>query len=269
MNPRSLVQRGVHRLVRVLHGARGAPFRSRHERRLLVHCAHHRVGSTWFGNVLRAVGEEYGLRFQKCAQEELRPGTGIFVQDHSILDRDRLPPLWGSHMIRDPRDVIVSRYFYHLWTREAWAHIPQERYGGRSYQQYLNSLDREQGILAEIDLFIEYGLSHMVDWDYQQPEFLEIRYEEIIQNEEEGFRRLFTHYRFSEAAVTRALDIARRFSFENQTRRKVGQIQTGSHLRSGRPGEWREVLSERHVARCKEALGDALVKLRYEEGDSW
>ena len=58
-------------------------------------------------------------------------------------------------------------------------------------------------------------------------------------------------------------------SFESQTKRKIGQLQEKSHLRSGRPGEWRDVLSDQHKARCKEIFGDVLVKLGYETGQDW
>ena len=33
-------------------------------------------------------------------------------------------------MIRDPRDVIVSGYFYHQWTDEPWANEPRPELGG-------------------------------------------------------------------------------------------------------------------------------------------
>ena len=48
-------------------------------------------------------------------------------------------------MIRDPRDCVVSGYFYHLWTNEAWAHQPQDLFNGLSYQQHLNRSARKMG----------------------------------------------------------------------------------------------------------------------------
>src|SRR5262245_42634357 len=269
MSLRNFMQRGAGRIAREFRRASGGPFPSRRDRRLIVHCAHHRVGSAWFTRVLRTVAEEYGLHFQNCTQADLRPDTDVFLQDHSLVDLTRLPRHRGSHMIRDPRDVIVSRYFFHLWTVETWVHVPDAKYGGRTYQEYLNSLDQEQGILAEIDRFADYGLVHMRDWNYANPDFLELCYEAIIKDEEAVFRRLFGHYGFRPEAVDRSVEIARQFSFERQTKRKVGQVDAKSHLRSGRPGEWRDVLSERHRLRCKEVFGDALIKLGYETGDDW
>ena len=238
--------------------------------KLIVHCAHHRAGSTWFGHVLRAVADEHGLRFQKCRQAELRFDTDVFFQDHSLVNVSELPSHRGSHMVRDPRDLIVSRYFYHLWTKETWANAPRAEYSGRSYQQHLNSLDQEMGILAEIDTFAEYGLAHMANWRYDtDSDFLELRYEDVIQDEDGAFCRLFAHYGFSPAAIERSVRIAKRFGFEIQAKRKVGQVQEKSHLRSGRPGQWRDVLSDQHKARCKEVFGHLLIKLGYETGQDW
>ncbi len=265
----SLLRRGTGRLRRELRRARGGPFPRPEDRKLIVHGAHHRVGSAWFTRVLEAVAEQYGLRFQSCRQDELRRGTDVFLQDHSLVDLAKLPPHRGSHMVRDPRDIVVSRYFFHLWTRESWAHEPQAEYGGCSYLEYLNSLDQEAGILAEIDKFVEYGLGHMANWNYHNPDILELRYEDLIGDEDAGFRRLFVHYGFSPAAVDRSVEIAKRFSFERQTKRRVGQVQAQSHLRSGRPGEWRDVLSDRQKARCKEAFGDVLIRLGYETDHDW
>lgn len=264
-----LVRRGAGRIGRELRRARGGPFPGRADRKLIVHCAHHRVGSAWFTKVLDAISDEYGLHFQNCRQVDLRRDTDVFLQDHSLVDLARLPPHRGSHMVRDPRDVVVSRYFFHLWTKETWAHDPQVEYGGRSYLEYLNSLDQEAGILAEIDKFADYGLGHMANWNYANPDFLELRYEDIIRDEDGEFRRLFVHYGFSPAAVERSLQIAKQFSFERQTKRKVGQVEAKSHLRSGRPGEWRDVLSDRQKARCKEVFGDVLIRLGYETGYDW
>lgn len=239
------------------------------DRKLIVHCAHHRMGSEWFSSVLQTISSEYGLLFQSCAQEDLRHDTDVFLQNHSQVDLTRLRPYRGSHMIRDPRDAVVSGYFYHLWTAEAWAHIPRPKYGGRSYREHLNSLDREAGILEEIDRFAGYDLKPLADWDYADPDFLELRYEEVIRDEEGHFRRLFAHYGFAPAAVERAVEIAMGFSFERRSGRKIGDVRERSHLRSGCPGQWRDVLTDRQKARCREVFGDVLTQLGYESGRDW
>jgi hypothetical protein len=80
---------------------------------------------------------------------------------------------------------------------------------------------------------------------------------------------MFRHYGFHDQAVERAVTIAMSFSFERISKRRVGQVQEGSHLRSGKPGRWRSVFTPGHVALFKELAGPALVKLGYESDDTW
>jgi len=90
------------------------PFRRDGETRFLVHCGYHKVGSYWFARVLGGIADHYGLRFQNCEQSQLAPDTDIFMQQHSYIDMTELPQLAGSHLIRDPRDMIESGYLSSL-----------------------------------------------------------------------------------------------------------------------------------------------------------
>lgn len=44
------------------------------------------------------------------------------------------------HGVRDPFEVVISGYQYHLRTTERWAKVPEARWNGTSYQRYLNQL---------------------------------------------------------------------------------------------------------------------------------
>jgi len=50
-----------------------SPFEPGMGRPLLVHCGHHKIGTLWFHNVLRAVSDEFGLRYQKDKQPPFAP----------------------------------------------------------------------------------------------------------------------------------------------------------------------------------------------------
>jgi len=92
-------------------------------------------------------------------------------------------------MVRDPRDIWVSSYLYHLRTREAWCtnttfdasppivyprvdysfqHRSEEwkrawldRLGGRSYQDNLRGLDRDRGLAFELNGYTDRTLTAM------------------------------------------------------------------------------------------------------------
>ena len=163
-----------------LFGRAASPFAGAGETKppLIVHCCHHKVGTVWFLHVLTAISRHYGLRLHVGPQSDLGPEDGIFLEDHSRIDPGFLRPFRGSHMIRDPRDVVVSAYFYHLRTTEAWALEPREEFGGLSYQAHLQQLDRHEGLLAEIRRSASTVITDMTRWDYDDPRFLELRYED-------------------------------------------------------------------------------------------
>lgn len=242
---------------------------ARHQQKLIVHCCYHKVGTAWFIRVLRSISRYYGLKFQRCTQDDLKRDTNVFMEYMSRIDVKKLPDYVGSHMIRDPRDMVISAYFYHLWTKEEWAHIPRKSLNNLTYQQYLNSLDREEGLLAEMEGTSKEVIDEMSGWDYHNPCFIEFRYEDIMHNESAIFRKIFQHYGFSEEAIQNCLKIASRFSFKNKSKRQKGTINKTSHLRSGRTGEWKEIFTDRHKQRFKELFGDVLIQLGYETSYDW
>jgi hypothetical protein len=251
------------------------PFRPEVGRPLLVHCSHHKVGTVWFRQVLGALCDAYGLRLQRCLGEPVDARSDIaFFRSGRHFHPDVLGgrAFRGSHMIRDPRDVIVSGYFYHRWTDEEWAHEPDERFGGRSYQEYLNAVDRDEGLMAEIERCAGSTLADMAAWDYGQPGFLELRYEEVIADEPAAFGRLFAFYGLDTDGIATGLAAVERYSIRATPAEPAspagpdgpGAGGRGRHVRSGRPGEWREHFGPDHVARFEALTGDLVVRLGYE-----
>lgn len=253
---------------------------------MLIHCSHHKVGTVWFKSVLRAVANEYGLRVTVNDVSRIPRGASIFIDDHGKTDLSCIEQKYrGSHMIRDPRDVVVSGYHYHLWTKERWANtkvaslgpqietywplLPVKDIAHLTYKEYLNSLDKEVGLMTEIARASSTDIQDMVRWDYANPHILNFRYEDIMQDEEGMFRRIFAYYGFNEEAIARSTEIAMTFSFKNQAKRSVGQSQEQSHLRSGKAEQWRQEFSEAHKAYFKKLHGEDLIRLGYEKGLDW
>jgi hypothetical protein len=237
------------RARRTVHRARRNPFPG--ARPLLVHCSHHRAGTVWLAQVLDSVAREFGLRRTRLSEAGTPPRRTDLVlfeqgRDYSpdcLHGRERRV----SHQVRDPRDVIVSCYHYHLWTEEPWARRPREEYDGRSYQEVLNSLPRDEAIAMEIERLSGEDFLAYVGAKWDGPEVLNLRYEDMIADEEQGFDRLFRHYGFRDSAIARAVEIAAEHSFSAQSGRQVGRVQEKSHLRSGRAGQWQEELSQAHL----------------------
>lgn len=261
------------------------PFREGVTHRLIVHGSHHKVGTTWMSKVLRGLAEPLGLELYSGPQDGLPGSADIFIENHSRFDLDRLPPFRGSHLIRDPRDVVISAYHYHLWTTEKWANIPMgrlpevtkerwrliepERHAGLTYREYLNTLDPEEGLATEMKRSVYTFLREVTSWNYDDPRFIELRYEDLVQDERGWFARVFEHYGLNEEATRIGMEAVEAASFRNRTRREPGQVAERSHLRVGKAGQWKTEFTPAHVRLCKELFGEALIQLGYEKDLDW
>ncbi len=263
--PASVPARIGHRLQSGYRRATTSPFAAPGDRSVLVHCGHHKSGTVWFRQVILEVTRAYGLRFRAGTRATVSPEADVvFFDDAGKYRRDALGdrPFRGSHLVRDPRDLVVSGYEYHLVTTEEWATAPQGHFGGVSYQDYLRSMSEADGLMAEITWLTTPVTQAMAAWDYTQPEFLELRYEDVLQDEAGAFERLFRWYGFDDRAVAAGVAAAERLSL------RQGGAKSG-HVRSGAPGEWRTRLGPDHLARFKEVTGDLVVRLGYEDDPDW
>jgi hypothetical protein len=241
------------------------PFRPEAGRVLIVHCSHHKVGTVWFNRILGAVAKNYGMHFEFVARELPAATTDVFHFSNSRFDRAVLGgrPFRGTHIVRDPRDIAVSGYHYHLRTDEPWTRKPRDEWGGKSYQEHLQSLSPHDGLLAEITRCARAEWRTMGAWDYEQPEFLEVRYEDLLSDESTSLEKMFRHYGFRNKDCLTSVRIAHEFSLDTMRSRK------DAHVRSGHPGEWRKAFEGEHIARFKELTGDLIVKLGYENTPDW
>src|SRR5262249_55892480 len=91
------------------------------------------------------------------------------------VDVDSLGPVRGFHMIRDPRDMIVSGYFSHRYSHpEVFAELPPHR-------AELSVLDIDAGLSREIEFSGQF-IDAMSTWNYAQPQILEVRMEDVIDD---------------------------------------------------------------------------------------
>ena len=253
---------------------------------LIIHCCHHKVGTAWFKNIFGVISTYYGLPFNTNDTSLIPAGPSLFVDDHAKMDWSQFSrPYRGSHMIRDPRDMVVSGYHYHLWTEEKWATTPINALGpdmvdywrllpvkqieNMSYKEYLNSLQHDEGIKAEIQRASSTDIRDMINWDYDNPNFFEFKYEKIMQEEQAVFEDLFSHLGFSRQAVKKCVSLALEFSFQKQSGRKPGKVSNRSHLRSGKSEQWKNEFSPENRAYFKQLHGDDLIKLEYETSLHW
>jgi len=228
--------------------------------------SHHKTGTYWLASIFHAICKEYSLCFFHGKQADLPATYAVFMENHSKFNFAALDKHFrGLHIIRDPRDVIISACFYHQKSREKWLQIPQRLFQGLTYQERL-------GRCKNLDEQIHFEMEHssidtikdMIRWNYTLDSFFEVKYENlIIDIDLTLFHRIFIFLGFPASVLPRL----RKIAYDNSL--SAVQLKKGNHIRSGEPGQWRKYFKESHRNRFLELFGDALILLGYEKDNSW
>ncbi len=181
------------------------------------------------------------------------------------------------HIVRDGRDVAVSAM--HHWWRLAsdqaggmFELTPEELEIRDAYLQ-----DRERFLASGRSIFTEERLGQLARrWSYRVGKarrdgtalygrrYLEIRYEDLLQDTPETLRRILglLGARSSDVIIERCI---RASAFERASNRRQGEEDSASFFRKGVAGDWRSIFTERDQEVYKKFAGDRLVEMGYEE----
>jgi hypothetical protein len=263
---------------------------SRRNRPQLLVFTYHKTGTVLFEQIMKAVAARFGLRLWERygVVERIEPAADIAILPHSLL----APGFAEGHfravrVVRDPRDIWVSGYFYHRRCREAWCtnvnfdptppilyprvdfsvqHRPEEwkrayleRLGGRSYQQNLLLRDRAAGLAFELEGYTGWTLEAMRDWRLDG-EVLDVRLEDIGRDFDGTLTAVFRHLGFVDADCRLALELARPFDIAQMSDEAVAG---NPHIHSRQVSKWREVLSPMQVVLFERQYVELIVRLGY------
>jgi len=206
-----------------------------------------------------------------------------------------LPPFRGFHVVRDPRDTLVSAYFSHRNSHptEGWPEL-------QAHRDRLQNLSIEDGLLAEMD-FSANVFAEMTNWDYNQPHILELKFERLIEHPYATMLEAFSflgmikdkratawdHFILFLNTATQRLEgrakgrfrawgkldevpaevllaevHQRRFSKLTGGRQR-GEEGRDSHYRKGQPGDWRNHFTPRVAETFVTRYGALLDALEY------
>ncbi len=226
----------------------------------LVHCSYHKCLTVYYQRVLRtllnrALPWSRGYRhfnsdvqafYQECAFLHLAS------VNNRCIDLTRFERLRLSRFIRDPRDLVVSGYFYHLSGKEAWTAIVQPSEsdwyfangvipGGMrnqpvTFSEYLRSLPIEEGLLAELE-FRRNHFQSMLEWPERHPDIVTFRYEDVVRDEPGAMEQLFKFYGFNGVEKVIGNWLAKRHA--------VDRVGVDAHVRNPASGQWREHFTPR------------------------
>ncbi|HMD96036.1 MAG TPA: sulfotransferase domain-containing protein [Terriglobia bacterium] len=244
---------------------------------ILAYYGHHKCGSTWILKVMLDVCQAVNLVAYENHYEHCFGGDIVnYRRQHHFdfwaytnADYAFIRPIntIGFHVVRDPRDVVVSGYFSHLKTHsdEGWPRL-------RFYRPYLQSLSKEEGLMREME-FSGVFLQHMLSWDYDaKPSILELKFEDMILKPFDLFKKVLEHLSIMEGKIACGVltSILEKYSFKNLSGgRSPGQEDMSNHYRRGVHGDWRNHFTKKHIAYFKSLYNPLLLKLGYEHREDW
>jgi hypothetical protein len=202
-------------------------------KKLIIHCCHHKTGTVVIEKILRNVCNHFGLKYQYCPQSKLETDTDVWMEHHSHINFAAINrPIIGTHMIRNPCAIIVSAYEYHKTTKEGWANRKIKKLEKMTYKEILNSINEKDGIIFEMKntLFLESSKNTIMDmynWDYEMPNFLEFKYEDLMTNYNGTLSNMFKHYGFTKEMIHTALIIAAEYNIRKKDEK---DLQKNGHI---------------------------------------
>ncbi|PEN12985.1 sulfotransferase [Longibacter salinarum] len=290
---------------------------------------HHKCASTWVRTIIEHVLREAGYTYSVVVD----PGTplkhALLTDYESRFERSEMcsyiaskdidfiscitadvsqadclmasKDAKGFHVIRDPRDIVVSAYFSHRNSHpvDGLPHL-------KAHRAKLLSTSFEEGLFMEMD-FLKACLQDIDTWDYNRDNILEVRMENLTTDPYGGFVKIFD---FLELMAweddTRMIDKTKRFLqtawnrlvsrhsglsmlrhqtsvsgsmllgpvYDNRFEKKAGGRTKGesdaqSHYRKGVAGDWINHFNTAHADYFLERFGDILLNTGYETSNDW
>jgi len=283
---------------------------SQDKKQVFLYCGHHKCASTWIEDICFYVCSELRLNYEilydaKDFNYDLQKyidDKGLDFVCYANADYEyvkKVKNYRGFHVVRDPRDIVVSAYFSHLHSHatEAWPELID-------YREKLKAQDQNLGLFTEID-FRAQQFQEMMSWPERDPNIIELKMEDLTLNAYKIYTQLFDFlnlvdtknytapkrisYLFHKVMrkmekvtginifpplpqlpVERLLGVVWEHEFSRISGgRKAGQEDIKSHYRKGVAGDWVNHLSAEHLAYFCERYEAVLFKYGYESNPDW
>ena len=251
---------------------RWGPFRLK---RKIIIFSYHKCGTVLFRNIFNSLCSRMGLSMTVVygqASSESFEGDVTLLEHSQFHERDLPDDFIGIHLSRDPRDILVSGYKYHIRCAEPWAKhtyrhgedllfpaVPyvlearslgeRESYvallDGLSYQSKVGSLGQFEGLAFEYENYTKWTLEDISRWSPRSNVY-ECRMEVLYEDYEGWFRDMSDFIGGNLLFCKLFLYYA---SKQNILLRSDAQIQANAYVASRKISKWHSFLPESVVSR--------------------
>jgi len=251
--------------------------------RLLCVGTHHKTGTIWMRKVFRQVAADLGIpRMQVYRTKRLAdlPETGpaILFNWSSTFPEELLARSDARflHLIRDPRDVLLSGVRYHREAglgNEKFLRETRPEWGGLNYQDHLNALpDDIARLMFEMEHKHDVTLREMLDWPWGTANAAELRYEDLIGDTDCAlFRATLDGFAIDGLDIDKVVDIYWQNSlFGGLANADNREDIVARHVASGgAAAQWPDKLPREVAEVYAERYGGALAQLGYADDATW
>lgn len=201
-------------------------------------------------------------------------GCEAVVHGHEgVQDRYRR----AVYMVRDPRDVVVSQYFFHTRGLDDGDNPKMNRWERRMLPRLVNKAAVAENLVWYVENWLRYPGASPLPWhEHVQTYFNRrnenvalLQYEKLLNDGPEHFARAMETLTGSPADADRVRETLNRFSFARQASRKPGQEDRSSHMRKGSSGDWRTHMPREAGEILEANCGQTMRRLGYSESADW
>ncbi len=169
--------------------------KSTEEKLLFVIATHHKTGHILLAKIFQEFSETHGFRFYDISlSNSIPPDADIVLFELWDLEKLHLLPsnFKGIHMIRNPYEVVVSSYHFHRNSKAKLPilHYKRQELGNLLYQEYLRSIDRDEGLIFEMEHVAKESILAMYSWDYTDDRFMNIKLEDFYNGFDETVSKI-------------------------------------------------------------------------------
>jgi len=254
---------------------------------------HHKSGTVWLISTFRRIAQANSFIFnhlntgesgwnlrsdkleyfeqQRAISESQSDLPAIFVDYHSAFpDLSNCKGTRGArgiHIIRDPRDMLLSAVRYHLVSDEPWLHQPMKEFANQTYQQKLNTYSTlEDRIKFEIDHYMGRAIREMHAFDRQNV-FRDVKYEElIIDHDMLLWHELLIHLEMKGTEIIRSMQAFWHSSIFGEMK-EVAESGNHKHIHDSKPKQWQSQLSAESLDLIQCAYETEIAQLGYQLAD--